>query len=295
MTMANFFLAGAPKCGTSYVVRAMGRHPDIFVPPSKEPAFFSLDPKHGCYQRGTKFYEKNFENSGGCPVIVDASTLYFYDPTSAELIRRNIPDARIGIILRNPVERVYSNYWQYRKSGFRLPTLEEMLKHGDKTLEHMINVSCYGRHLTRFLTTFGKDRMRVFLYEELKSDPVRLFQDIFEFIEVDSSVDESWFPKERENPSGMPKSRILARLLRQKNIIQGIKAIIPAGWIEPGRNWLEKVRWRNTTIVRYPPLDLESRAALWMRLREVPEEVERQTSLDVNAWKADRESALNSR
>src|SRR5699024_10063814 len=126
-------------------------------------------------------YEKNFVGAHESQVIGEGSTLYFYDPESAELINNNIPSARIIIILRNPVDRVYSNYWQYIKSGFALPPFDELIRQEDEQLKHMVRISNYPEHVGRFLRLFGDDRVMVLDYQALRTRPVEILADILQF------------------------------------------------------------------------------------------------------------------
>lgn len=291
--LPDFFIAGAPKAGTTYIANVLACHPDVFMPVTKEPAFFSRDPRHGHYERGWAFYRKNFHDARDDQVMGEASTLYFHDPESPLLIHEAVPNARIIIVLRNPVDRVYSNYWQYVKSGFPLPPMDTLVEQGGERLEYMLTVSDYPEHLQRFIDTFGRERLLILAHEELSNDPAGVIARILAFIDVRRPIDPACLEQQQSNAAGVPRSRLLARLLRQKPLIQSIKALIPSRFIVPGRRWLDRLRWRNTRVRRNPPLSPSARHYLWQRLEAVPEDVERITGLDVSAWKRDRAASAD--
>lgn len=290
--LPSFFLAGAPKAGTTYIADVLGCHPDIFMPVTKEPAFFSRDPEKGHYERGWRFYQKTFHDAGADQRIGEASTLYFHDADSAALIREAIPNARIVIVLRNPVDRVYSNYWQYIKSGFDLPAMDKLVEQGGDPLEHMIGVSHYPGHVRRFLDVFGSDRVLILTYEALSRDPAAVMKRILGFVGVQRPLDPACLGQGRANAAGVPRSRWLARLLRHKRIIQTIKAMVPGALVAPARRWLDRLRWSNTRVQAYPPLSAGARRYLWDRLQPVPEEIEYLTGISLEEWKRDREQTL---
>jgi hypothetical protein len=288
----RFFIAGAPKSGTTWLAQVLGCHPDVFMPVVKEPAFFSRDPDHGHFKRGWPFYEKNFATAKDNQCVGEASTLYFHDRESASLIHKNISDAQIIIVLRNPVDRVYSNYWQYIKSGFSFPDLDTMISQKSEWLEHMLRVSNYPEHVGRFVNVFGFQSVLVLNYKDLRDRPAVVMDQILKFLGIERPLNSECLNQGPANLAGVPRSRCVARLLRQKGMIQEIKGILPASWIAPSRRFLDKLRWKNTRVKSYPPLSMDQRRYLWHRLEEVPEQVEELTGMSLEDWKKDRETAL---
>ena len=287
--LPNLFLVGAPKSGTTYLASCLARHKDIYVPDSKEPAFLTTDRQHGQFHKGWNFYKKNFENAKNFSTIVDASTRYFYDSSSTELIKNNFPSARIIIILRNPVDRVYSNYWQYCKSGFNLPDFNLLVREKGSFLNHMLYISRYQTHLNRWLDNFDSDQIRVFSHNDLVRSPQVLLKEILEFLNLRDTDPSELIKQDRSNPAGIPKNRLFARLLRQKFILQKIKEMTPSFLIPRAKSVLEKLRWKNTLYMQYPPMSWETRRLLWEELWNVPEDVERLVGLDTEVWKRDRD------
>ena len=119
----NLFLVGAAKAGTTSLYDALARNPAIFMSPVKEPHYFSrIEPSP---ERRAFFphvadeasYLELFDGAADEELLGEASTSYLWEPGTAERIREQSPRARILIMLRDPVERAYSQYWNDVREG----------------------------------------------------------------------------------------------------------------------------------------------------------------------------------
>src|SRR5687767_1010670 len=103
MHKPNFFIVGAPKCGTTSLYEYIRVHPEVFMPDRKEPAFFCSD-----FYKPRRMKEEEylslFREAGSAKWIGEASTWYLYSDKAREGIKAFCPDARIIIMLRNPVD-----------------------------------------------------------------------------------------------------------------------------------------------------------------------------------------------
>ena len=129
MGLPNFLIIGAAKSGTSSVFAYLGQHPEVFVSPVKEPNYFALaDERVGLRRTGRHDRQPGVHHrfaslpralSGrrGRAALGEASTLYLYAPNAAAAIRRDVPEARIIAILRDPAERAYSSFLHMRRDG----------------------------------------------------------------------------------------------------------------------------------------------------------------------------------
>ena len=127
MRRPDFFIVGAPKCGTTAMVRYLATHPDVFVA-RKEMHFFGKDLQfgHQFYRRAEKAYMAEFEKWEGQRRGGEGSVWYPSSKLAAAEIKAFNPDARIIIMLREPVEMLYSLYSTFCWDGNeQLPTFEE--------------------------------------------------------------------------------------------------------------------------------------------------------------------------
>jgi hypothetical protein len=245
VTMPNFIIIGAAKAGTSSVFQYMGQHPEIFTSTPKEPSFFLFDsfvpefkgPGDDAFYRTVvadpDAYAALFAKAQNEKALGEASTNYLHDEGAARRIHKRIPDVRLIVVLRNPVERAYSHYWMYRLAGRETESFARALDQEEVRRSNNWGsgwqygrTGCYAQHIGRFLTLFPRERLLITLYEDFERDPISFMKDLFRFL----NVDESFVPSMnvRYNVSGLPKSALTRFLLSSRHPIrQTLKNMVP--------------------------------------------------------------------
>ena len=292
--MPNFLIIGAEKCGTTALYHYVRQHPQVYMSPSKETGFFGAGGKKGRspapghlptrHITDIDDYRALFQGVSEEIAIGEASPYYMYSARALGSIRQHIPDARLIAILRDPVERAYSNYlhalWLGREP---FPDFAQALHHeearvrdGWENLFHYKRKGLYHEQLRRYYDAFGEDRIRVYLQEELKRDPVGMMQDVFRFL----GVDEGFVPdvSVRHNVSGVPKNAFLHALVTGLNR-PGVKRFLPKklvrGLREPIRNFI---------LAKPPRLPAEVRKELVEAYREDVLQLEGLIQRDLSSW-----------
>lgn len=116
----EFIIVGAQKAGTTSLYNCLNQHPDILPASTKEIHYFS---QH--FTKGLDWYLQHFPERAANKISGEASPFYLFHPHSAERIASELPDIKIIILLRNPVERAISHYHQQaRRHHEKLPMLE---------------------------------------------------------------------------------------------------------------------------------------------------------------------------
>jgi hypothetical protein len=252
MTMPNFLLIGAAKAGTTSLYHYLRQHPQVYMCPVKEPKFFAFEDTEPGSCRGTgnrdsmsqlitdiEGYRALFTGVSSEKAVGEASPQYLYVPEASSRIRRYVPEARLIAVLRNPVERAYSSYLHLVREGWEQLSFSEALNEEEERVRdnwpimwHHKNGGFYHEQLKRYYELFEPEQIRVYLYEDLKEDPVGMTQSIFRFL----GVDEAFVPDTslKHNMSGIPKSRALhtlmdlQTLLRRPNLLKSvIKPFVP--------------------------------------------------------------------
>jgi hypothetical protein len=189
----DFVCIGAQKCGTTFVDSALRAHPEIQIPASKELHFFSAKGEYkteGGYaqcnaDRDVEWYKQQFiadDRKKG-----EISTHYIFDPESAARIRTAFPDMRVFAVLRNPVKRAFSQYNMERyKTCKESRSLKTIIV--EEPGNEILARGLYAKQVTAFLDQFPDDQLRIYLFEDMTSDPASFFKDLFEFIGVNPSV-----------------------------------------------------------------------------------------------------------
>lgn len=139
--MPSFIVAGAQRCGTTSLYRALLSHPAILSPVyHKGVNYFDVN-----YQRGPDWYRSHFplrasaalraRRAADAAITFDASGYYMFHPLAAERIGRDLPGVRVIVMLRDPVERAYSAYRHELARGFETESFERALELEDDRVE----------------------------------------------------------------------------------------------------------------------------------------------------------------
>ncbi|HEV2124502.1 MAG TPA: sulfotransferase [Chloroflexota bacterium] len=300
----NFFIVGAPKCGTTALYRYLAQHPDVFMPTNKEPKFFCPDLDTGSerdaevFVRDLESYLALFAEANGARCVGEATTFYMYSRDAARNIHAFCPEARIIVMLRNPVDVMYALHEERlyngnediadfqealqaapeRKLGRRLPprgSVPSFLQYRE--------VVRFSGQLERYLEQFGRENVHVIIFDDFVRDTEACYRAVLAFLELSDSFLPSF---EVVNPSKKLRSRALAQLMRRPP--PGLRSLVRA--VLPPKLRLaltQRVRDLNTKRGARPPLDPELRRGL---LREYREEVERLGYLigrDLSRWTAE--------
>lgn len=181
MTLPNFIVAGAPKSGTSSLVGYLRQHPDIYISQQKELFFFDFN-----YDKGVEWYRSHFIGAEGYKAIGEATVWYMRWKTVPERMASVIPDAKLLFVLRNPIDRAYSN-WCHEKRDGRHPlneSFDAFLRRSDRDARTIISAGYYDQHLERWLSHFDRSQIWIGLYEDMVKDEVSFLKSMFEFLNV---------------------------------------------------------------------------------------------------------------
>ncbi len=136
----DFIIAGAQRCGTTSLFRTLAQHPDVLVPLSGK-GVHHFDTA-STYARGLPWYVGHFPlrapahlRTGGRARTGEASPYYLFHPLAAQRIADAVPEARVVVLLRDPVERAFSAWKQERGRGFEDQDFERALDLEDERLE----------------------------------------------------------------------------------------------------------------------------------------------------------------
>jgi hypothetical protein len=222
--LPNFIIPGAVKAGTSSLYYYLRQHPEIFMPDNKEPHHFAPAKWCGLPVPDRKEYEQMFSGVRNEKAVGEASTGYLYYPESPELIHSAIPDCRIIVILRNPVDRAFSGYCHEVREGLETKSFEEALaeerqatrfiRGGEFSFNYMKQGYVLGI-LEKYLALFSASNVHLCCFEDLLANTDELMRSVFRFLDVDENFRGDW--TYRYNPSGMPKYPWLHQLLDGEN------------------------------------------------------------------------------
>jgi hypothetical protein len=296
VTMPSFLVIGAAKSGTTSLYHYLAQHPDVFMSPVKEPKFFALEGERPSF-RGPgdaeadavttlEDYRALFEGVNGESAVGEASPLYLYLEKAVGRIKHHVPEAKFIAVLRNPVDRAYSSFLHKVRDGREtttdfaeaLASEERRIREGWAYGWHYKRRGFYHEQLNRYYEAFGREKVRVYLYEDLRRDPRGLLRDAYGFL----GVDETFVPdlSLEHNVSGIPKNRLVHSLLRGRNPVKAaLKPLLPEGL----RKKLT-VDLQRRNLEKAPPIPPEVRRELVEEYREDVLKLQGLIDRDLSGW-----------
>ena len=260
----NFFLIGAAKCGTTSVAGYLDQHPDVFVSKPKEPNFFSFQPdsKPSCigpvdpeqlYELLLKYsvtspraYHDLFAEAAGKFAVGEASVRYLYEALTAERIAAYAPDARLIVMLRDPVERLHSHYHMNVRQHIEPLSLADAIEAEDQRVEagwgwdwHYRRVGYYAAQLKVYHRHFDPEQILVLFQADLRQDPQATMRAIFEHLGVATDFEPNF--SRRALVGHTPRWRVLRNVIRNENIVKTVaKTIVPQPIRKSFVSWSEQ-------------------------------------------------------
>lgn len=282
MTMPNFLLIGAAKSGTTSLFDYLAQHPDVFVPEIKEPRFFiyegqQIEPGTPSLKRTVTMleaYQALFAGAGSARAVGEASG-YLSWPEVPRRIKARIPDVKMLVILRDPAERAWSHFLFAQQRGYAPATTFAELCNAPPPRQY-IDGSFYGRQLANYLAVFPREQIRVFLYDDLASDPVAVAREAYAFLGLDDFAPNT---SVRRAASGVPRSRIVDRALRANGFWRtALRRLAPRRLRTAAR---EALMSKN---LRKPALPADLRARLIDIYRSDIQQTQDILGRDLSAW-----------
>ncbi len=290
----DLFIVGAPRCGTTAMYMYLRAHPEIFMSPEKEPQYFVSDLT--VRSRPTlEEYLAYFAGAGEEKRVGEATAIYLYSKSAAGEIKEFSPAAYIIAMLRNPVDFLYSAHSrllirqeditdfeaalgaeEWRKQGMKIPPRAlsaEALFYRD--------LAKFSEQLERYYDIFGKEKVTVIIYDDLRDDTAGVYRNTLEFLEVDPDFQTDL---KVVNPNTKLRSVLLDQALAKSTRM--VNRRFGSGSLQAralGKVNKSLVKWNETKAYR-PPMDPQLRKRL---LTEFVPEVERLSALlgrDLTHW-----------
>jgi Sulfotransferase domain len=224
--LPDFIIAGAPRSGTTWLYVLAQRHPQLAMaqPIAPEPKFFLVDE---LWQRGVDYYSTTwFDALPADRVLGEKSTNYLESPEAAERMSRVLPRVKLIFMLRNPVDRAYSNYLWSRQNGLETETFERALALEARRERELASAQRYARphayfsrglyaqHLARFFDRFPREQILVLRHEDLTNRAESVAAAFHRFLGV-ADVPATALGLGRINEAAAPMNEPLGRALRR--------------------------------------------------------------------------------
>jgi hypothetical protein len=216
--LPDFLILGAQRAGTSALYTYLREHPAVGGPAWKEVGFFDVR-----YDRGERWYRGHFPTAlqarsvrrrlGTDLIVGEASPSYVFHPRAPERVAALLPDVRLIVLLRDPVDRALSHYHHEVDLGRESLPFEEALEREEERMRGewarlddpsyfsyawwnhtYFSRGCYADQLERWLAVFSRERLLVLVSEEFFADPGATYRRVLEFIGATPHELESYPP-----------------------------------------------------------------------------------------------------
>lgn len=234
-------VAGMPRAATTFLYHTLANHPQAWVPPRKELEYFSLN-----HYRGPEWYHAFFEGAGEDRVGFDISPIYFMDPEVPSRIHDFNPDAKVVLLIRDPVEFVLSFFANRRGATHGELAFEEFLaghtysKDG-RTIDFVFDDGRIEETIERFRSAFGPNLL-LCSYEVVRADPLPTLKAIEAFSGLPSHFTADNFENVRVNASDQRNIVWLNRLMHMKWFADLVVRLVPKALILRARYWVQTRR-----------------------------------------------------
>ncbi len=279
MKMPDFFIVGAPKCGTTSLASWLRRHPEVYIPHLKEPNFYNTDIEISRVG-SARAYRRLFRRADAHHRAVgEASATYLLSRVAIPTIEQVYDGAKYIVMLRNPVDMAYSLYLQNIRSGrekllsfrdawnrYAGRSANDPREPGYSILLDYRNACRLGEHMQFMMEIVAGERILVLSFDDLRSDPRKVYLDVLRFLGVPDDGRND-FP--RENRGAVYPSAGIARLFAAVHALRRRLPIPPLG-----TNLLERAAGA-VSREGYPRLDEEMREEMRAHFRSDVEKLER--------------------
>lgn len=295
MRKPDFFIVGAPKCGTTAMQDYLSQHPEIFMP-KKELHFFGSDIRFNYRRHSEKEYLSYFKDAKDEKRVGEASVWYLYSKRAAYEIKEFNPSAQIIIMLRNPVEVLYSLHSQFLYSGnedivdFKAALeAEEDRKRGlriPKTV-YWVNGLYYretvrfSEQVRRYFDVFGRENVHVIIFDDFEADVAKVYKETLCFLGVSEDFQLAF---RIINPNKRIRSKFLRDylLINPPQIAQSFAKVVMPQRLRQGL--IKALKWYNTRYEPRPPIDTELRKCLQAEFAPEVERLSELSERDLTHW-----------
>jgi hypothetical protein len=295
----NFFIVGAPKCGTTALYEYLRPHPNIFMSRLKEPHFFATDLGTYPFIKTPEAYAALFAETTERHLRVGEGSVYYLRSTTAiRNIHEYDPKAKLIAMFRNPVDMVHSFHSQllyvsqedvrdfetaWRLQGRRSQGLDLPRRSRGAFLLQYAEMGRFGSQAERMLSIFPASQVKMILFDDFARSPQRIYDEVIDFLEIPHDG-RSEFPRINENK----RARVawLRRLMvnpprKIRGAYHRFKEAVGGRHLDPVKQWVID---RITVRERRSSLSPHFRAELVETFREEVALLSRVLHRDLSHW-----------
>jgi hypothetical protein len=220
--LPTFIGIGTQRAGTTWLYECLNQHPKVFMSADKELGYFGAE-----RGRGLDWYRRQFADRGEALAFGEITPTYIVDRQAILQMAETVPDAKLFLVLREPVSRAYSAYQLFREKRFAGKSFAEAAQPDSD----LIRYGQYAAQLKTLFEHFPTEQVKVFLYDDITARPDWVLAELFEFIGVDSTFRPAALTQ-RYNRVILPRTQAMLGKLGLGELVESIKATPIGPWIK---------------------------------------------------------------
>ncbi|MFT5496651.1 MAG: hypothetical protein ACI9TH_002051 [Kiritimatiellia bacterium] len=261
----DFIGVGAAKAGTTWLGQCLKEHPGVCMSEPKELNYFGRKhvwpPSPMQYDQGPEWLRAHFEPPKEGQVVGEYSVAYLIDPASPQLIYDHNPRVKLFIALRNPIDALFSFYYELIKQYIVPDTFESLLEQ----YPDFIRYGFYDEHIARFQALFPPEQIHFMFFDDLHADPAKFLREAYAYIGVDPDFEPPSLHA-RVNERREPRYRWMRDAIggtrdyfRTRPALKPVQETLRALGVERLGNWVQA---RNQKQTPKPVMDPATRERL---------------------------------
>lgn len=288
----DFIGIGAVKSGTTWVAEALRVHPQVLFAADqsvKELHFFCTDDNpiikdyfRSRYERGWDWYLAQFPAYEEGKIRGEFCNSYLVDEQACQRIRKHLPQVKLIVVLRNPVEMLHSLYWWHRGSIMReVPdTFHQAIQ-----AEAFLDLGRYHHHLSQYWQAFPREQIQVFTLGEIRADPAGVLQQLYRYLEVNGDFVPTGLLQKKLNPAIAHRFQWL-----RDGIQQGVSTLNRIGLSGLYQELIENktlyALYQRVNLVprQHPAVDSTDKALIIDYLKDDIRRLEKMLARDLSTW-----------
>lgn len=292
----DFMGIGSPKCGTEWIAACLREHPQINFSKHKEVNYF-LSPTEGVTNfvyknirvKSPHEYENEFALNTPEKIKGEYNNHYIFDEHALRKVKKNFPDIKLILAIRDPVKYLYSIYWYMKFSNAYdlIPgDFEKALKEAGPDDLYEINHAKFGALIERCLHIFEEKHLHVIVLDDIKNSPELVVKNMYEYLGIDSNFKPTCL-SEHINPTKVIRYPMLMKYIR--GVMSIIERVHLGGVLNFLLNTNTPIRFLYKSFFHknqsYPPLSKDTENRLRQELAPDISKLELLLKRDLSAWK----------
>jgi hypothetical protein len=289
--MCQFYLdfvgIGAAKAGTTWLAAGLAEHPEVCVSDEKELNYFCTSDvwrKDMRYpERSLQWLQSHFAHCRAGQLRGEFSPNYLLDPTTPQRLRQHHVDLKMLLSLRNPVDALYSYYYELRRR-WKVPTTFEAFLQAYPDAPAMYS---YARYLERYLEVFPRTAICVVFYDDIRQQPVQVLEEVFGFLAITTDFRPSIL-QQRVNERSLIRSTLLRDIIsdtsRALNASWTTRRIKETLWQHGVSRIVERALAWNRQPAAIPAMNPDTRARLLQHYAEENQNLGALLCRDLSHW-----------